>query len=60
MPSLEPLDFSQPENKMSLYADAERKKLLPKNDYKETRWFRCNLCEILVSENQLETHICEA
>ena len=36
MPSLEPLDFSQPENKMSLYADAERKKLLPKNDYKET------------------------
>jgi hypothetical protein len=36
MPSLEPLDFSQPENKMSLYAEAERKKLLPKNDYKET------------------------
>lgn len=36
MPSLEPLDFSQPENKMSLYADVERKKLLPKNDYKET------------------------
>ena len=32
----------------------------PQNNYKETRWFRCNLCEILVSENQLETHICEA
>jgi len=36
MPSLEPLDFSQPENRMSLYADIERKKLIPKNDYKET------------------------
>lgn len=30
----EPIDFSQPKNSLSEIADAERKKLLPKNDYK--------------------------
>ncbi len=35
MPSLEPINNnSQPENKLSAIAEAERKKLLPKNDYK--------------------------
>jgi hypothetical protein len=36
MPTLEPLDFSQPNNLLSKYADQERKKLIPKNDYKTT------------------------
>jgi len=36
MPILEPLDFSQPNNLLSKYADQERKKLIPKNDYKTT------------------------
>jgi hypothetical protein len=36
MPTLEPLDFSQPNNLLSIYADQERKKLIPKNDYKTT------------------------
>jgi hypothetical protein len=35
MPSLEPTDFSQPNNKLSDYANAERGKLFPKNDYKK-------------------------
>lgn len=35
MPAKEPLDFSQPENKLSSIAEQERKKLLPKNDYKQ-------------------------
>jgi hypothetical protein len=30
------------------------------NNFKETKWFRCNLCELLIAESQLETHICEA
>lgn len=30
------------------------------NNFQETKWYRCNLCEILVPESQLETHICEA
>lgn len=33
MPSLEPLIFSQPSNELSSIAEAERKKLLGKNDY---------------------------
>ena len=32
----EPLNFSQPQNDLSAIADAERKKLLPKNDYTRT------------------------
>ena len=36
MPVNEPLDFAQPKNTLSQIADAERKKLLPKNDYKNT------------------------
>jgi hypothetical protein len=30
----EPLNFAQPNNELSTIADAERKKLLPKNEYK--------------------------
>mgnify|MGYP003334637335 CR=1 FL=1 len=30
------------------------------NLFKESKWFRCNLCEMLVSESQIEVHICEA
>ncbi len=33
MAVLEPLDFSQPKNKLTEYADAERARLIPKNDY---------------------------
>jgi hypothetical protein len=36
MPVLEPMDYSQPNNLLSQYADIERKKLIPKNDYKQT------------------------
>lgn len=36
MPVLEPLDYSQPNNLLTQYADLERKKLIPKNDYKQT------------------------
>lgn len=34
MATNEPLDFSQPKNSLSDIADIERKKLIPKNDYK--------------------------
>jgi muramoyltetrapeptide carboxypeptidase LdcA involved in peptidoglycan recycling len=34
MPTLEPLDFSQPTNDLSNIAKMERAKLFPKNDYK--------------------------
>ena len=33
MPSKEPLNFEQPDNKLSQIADLERKKIIPKNDY---------------------------
>jgi len=33
MPSKEPLNFEQPDNRLSSIADLERKKLIPKNDY---------------------------
>ena len=33
MAQKEPVDLSQPINKLSAYADAERAKLIPKNDY---------------------------
>lgn len=36
MPSYEPLDLSQPSNDLSKIADAQRAKLKPKNDYKQT------------------------
>jgi hypothetical protein len=32
----EPLNFEQPKNELSSIAEAERKKLLPKNDYART------------------------
>ena len=32
----EPLDFSQPTNKLSQIAEAQRAALFPKNDYKQT------------------------
>ena len=34
MPVTEPLNFDQPSNELSSIADIERRKLLPKNDYK--------------------------
>ena len=33
MPVTEQLNFEQPKNELGLIAEAERKKLLPKNDY---------------------------
>jgi hypothetical protein len=36
MAANEPLDFSQPTNKLSQIADAQRAILFPKNDYKQT------------------------
>lgn len=33
MPARLPLNFSQPSNKLSTFADNERKSLIPKNDY---------------------------
>ena len=36
MPANEPLNFEQPKNRLSDIADGERKKLIPKNDYKKT------------------------
>ena len=33
MPVTEPLNFEQPSNELSAIAEAERKKLLPKNDF---------------------------
>jgi hypothetical protein len=39
MPSLQPLVFEQPKNDLSSIADAERSKLLPKNDYKQTNQY---------------------
>ena len=36
MPTLEPLDFSQPKNDLSDIAKLERTKLIPKNDYETT------------------------
>jgi hypothetical protein len=36
MPVTERLNYNQPENEMSSIADEQRKRLFPKNDYKET------------------------
>ena len=36
MPSKEPLNFEQPDNRLSNIADLERKKLIPKNDYSKS------------------------
>jgi len=36
MANLEPLNFSQPKNDLSSIADAERSKLLPRNDFGKT------------------------
>jgi hypothetical protein len=33
MAQVEPLSFAQPDNELSRIAEAERKKLFPKNDY---------------------------
>ena len=33
MAQVEPLNFAQPDNELSRIAEAERKKLFPKNDY---------------------------
>jgi hypothetical protein len=39
MPTQEPLNFEQPKNKLSEIADAERAKLFPKNDFKNTNQY---------------------
>jgi hypothetical protein len=36
MAKYDPLDLAQPDNKLSLIAEAQRKLLFPKNDYKQT------------------------
>ena len=36
MANYDPLDLAQPDNKLSQIAQAERTKLFPKNDYKQT------------------------
>lgn len=36
MPVSERLNYNQPNNEMSVIADEQRKRLFPKNDYKET------------------------
>ena len=36
MATVEPLNFSQPKNDLSSIADAERNKLLPRNDFGKT------------------------
>ena len=36
MPVTERLNYNQPENEMSSIADEQRKRLFPKNEYKET------------------------
>jgi hypothetical protein len=39
MPVNEPLDFGQPNNQLSQIAEGERKKLIPKNDYKTSNQY---------------------
>ena len=39
MPISEPLDFEQPKNDLSSIAEAERKKLIIKNDYRTTNQY---------------------
>jgi hypothetical protein len=38
MATIEPLNFEQPKNDLSSIAEAERAKLIPKNDYKQTAY----------------------
>jgi hypothetical protein len=38
MATIEPLNFEQPKNDLSAIAEAERAKLIPKNDYKQTAY----------------------
>lgn len=38
MATLEPLSFEQPKNTLTSIAEAERAKLIPKNDYKQTSY----------------------
>ena len=39
MATLEPLNFAQPDNELSRIAEAERKKLLTKNDFKTSNQY---------------------
>jgi len=39
MATLEPLNFSQPSNELTSIAEIERKKLLTKNDFKQTNQY---------------------
>jgi len=38
MATTEPLNFEQPKNDLTAIAEAERAKLIPKNDYKQTAY----------------------
>jgi len=38
MATIEPLNFEQPKNDLTSIAEAERAKLIPKNDYKQTAY----------------------
>lgn len=39
MANYEPLNFEQPKNDLSAIAEAERQRLIPKNDYKPTNQY---------------------
>lgn len=53
MAVLEPLDLSQPKNKLTAYADAERARLLPKNDYtKENEYSSVNPDALATGDSQ--------
>ena len=51
MPSREPLNFEQPKNSLSQIAEGERKKLIPKNDYKTTNEYTSTNADALATGN---------
>jgi hypothetical protein len=52
MPTLQPLVFEQPKNDLSSIADAERAKLFPKNDYKQTNQYSSVNSDALASGDE--------
>ena len=49
MPVSEPLNFGQPSNQLSQIADSERRKLIPKNDYKTTNEYSSTNADALAT-----------
>jgi hypothetical protein len=49
MPVSEPLNLGQPSNQLSQIADSERRKLLPKNDYKTTNEYSTTNADALAT-----------